>query len=184
VNPLEKPINHMLANWQALKPVLVKKMGATALVFIDDNFRKQGFQGDTFEPWTPRQSSKDPQRPILIGKGTAHLRRSPFISYSDAEIVIITSSLPYSRIHNEGGEIAHPEHSAILNFTGQEGKLKLGKVRTIGQQRKIKEIRRATVGAHTGVMPKRQFMGPSPVLTARLKEMIGKELPATFKIIG
>ena len=116
-------------------------------------------------------------------KSTA-LRRSPFKSYSDAEKAIITSSLPYSKIHNEGGMIPHPMRDTILNFAkDRAGKLHLGKVRTINQQRGISTIRRATIGAHSTQMPKRQFMGRSPVLDQQIKAMFKKEVPLLFKII-
>jgi len=181
-DPLQIPLKNILDRIKAQRPVLVNKMAATALVFIDQNFQKGGFQGATFEPWQKRADKKDQSRPILM-KSTA-LRRSPFKSYSDAEKAIITSSLPYSKIHNEGGMIPHPMRDTILNFAkDRAGKLHLGKVRTINQQRGISTIRRATIGAHSTQMPKRQFMGRSPVLDQQIKAMFKKEVPLLFKII-
>lgn len=178
-DPLTDRLKQIQQRFEAQRPILVKKMAAVGIVFIKENFQKQGFQGATFEPWLKRANKKD-TTPILFKSGT--LFRSPFTSYSDAEKAIITSSLPYSRIHNEGGLIQHTAHSAILNFYEKGGKLKLGKVGTINQQRKISTIRRATIGAHESHMPKRQFMGPSPVLSARITEMLRKELPKVFTI--
>lgn len=179
-DPLTDKLKEIQQRIEAQRPILVKKMAATALVFIKDNFQKQGFQGAVFEPWTKRADKKD-TTPILFKSGT--LFRSPFTSYSDAEKAIITSSLPYSKIHNEGGLMQFGPRETTLNFThDREGKMHLGKVRTISQQRKIKDIRRATIGAHEHHMPKRQFMGPSPVLDKQLVEMLRKELPQMFKI--
>jgi phage gpG-like protein len=185
-DPFEKPVKNILANLQRARTVMVKRMGALALYFIEENFEKQGFQGETFEPWAKRLDPKDQTRPILTGKGSGLLKRSPHISYSDAQKAIITSSLPYSRIHNEGGDINHPSRDVILNFdqTPANARWRLGKVRTINQQRQIKTIRRATIGAHTTHMPPRQYMGSSPVLTQRIREMILKEGAAAFKIIN
>jgi phage gpG-like protein len=192
MDPFEPITKKLLATIQRLRPILVKKMGATALEFINENFEKQGFQGETFQPWAKRKDKKDQTRPLLVGKGSGLLKRSPRVSYSDAEKVIISSSLPYSKIHNEGGEIEHAVRDTILNFAEHKeidfeihGKtrLRFGKVQTINQQRGIKFIRRATIGAHTTKMPKRQFMGPSPVLSSRIKEMILREGGAAFRII-
>jgi phage gpG-like protein len=168
-----------------MRPSLVKKMGATTLYFINENFEKQGFQGATFEPWAKRNPDKDPGRPVLQGKGTAHLKRSPFVSYSDAEKAIITSSLPYSKIHNEGGEIFHPAREAYMHFdkTPEHGLWRLGKIQTVKQVEHIKATIPVNIGAHSTKMKKRQFMGRSPVLTLRIREMLRTEVAKAFHII-
>ena len=184
MNPLEAPLQTIIDRINAEKPILVSRMGATALYFINENFEKQGFQAETFQPWQKRKKDKDPGRPVLLGKGTGHLRRSPFVSYSDAEKIIITSSLPYSKIHNEGGTITHPYREVTLHYSKDpEGKLLLRKIQTQAQQRKISEIRTSSISQHTTTMPKRQFLGPSPILNKRIKEMLATEVAALFHII-
>ena len=177
-SPLDKPIDQMRGQIAALMPQLSRQVGATVLYFINENFQKQGFQGESFEPWDKRNPDRDPGRPVLTGKGTAHLKKSPFDSYPDDHTVKITSNLPYSQIHNEGGTITIPERETILNFdrTPEHGPWRFGKVRTINQQRGIKAIRRAHVGAFTIHMPKRQYMGPSPVLDKRIAQIIDNAL--------
>lgn len=183
-DPVAPLVDKLIQRIKALRPVLVKRMARTAEIFIHENFEKQGFQGETFEPWAKRKDPKDQSRPILIGKGSGLLMRSPFTSYTDDEIAIITSSLPYSRIHNEGGDIAHParEHTMHFDQMPDKGRWRLGEIRTIKGRSKIVGSAVTTIGAHTTHMPKRQFMGRSPVLDKRIKEMITKEAGKAFTI--
>jgi len=186
MNPFERPLSDIEKQINAIKPQLVHNMGVTALYFINENFEKQGFQGEVFEAWDKRQDDKDPGRPILQGKGTVHLKKSPFISHEDAERTQITSSEPYSKIHNEGGDINVPEREGYMHFDKmpEHGLWRLGKIGTIKQVEHIKATIPVTIGAHVIHMPRRHFMGPSPVLNERIKEMIRRELPSAFKIIS
>ena len=163
----------MEAKAATLLPDLEIQVGAAALQFVAQNFRKQGFQGATFEPWDKRVNDKDPSRPVLQGKGTAHLKKSVHDTYPGEGRIVLTSSLPYSQIHNEGGIIHHPSHPTTLNFSAdKDNKLRLSKVRTINQQRQITTIRNAEVPAYDINITKRQYMGPSPVLDARILKII------------
>jgi phage gpG-like protein len=169
-NPFQVPLQKLELAIQRVKPQLIDAMGVEALKFIDDNFAKQGFQGETFEPWPKlKKQPKGAKRKILVD--TATLRRSPKQTNS-TDHTTISTDVPYAQVHNEGGDINHASRGAILNYTRKGGKLRLGKVQTESQQRKIKEIRRATIGAHITKMPKRQFMGPSPVLNRACERAI------------
>jgi phage gpG-like protein len=177
MDPLTPQLQVLEEKVKALMPMLTNQVAATAKYFINENFEKQGFQGEVFDAWDKRKHDIDPGRPILVGKGTSHLKRSPHETIEGTKITI-TSNEPYSQIHNEGGVINHPAHETILNFdkTPENARWRFGKVRTISQQRGIKAIRRAHVGAYTITMPKRQFMGPSPVLDKRVIALIDKAL--------
>ncbi len=164
MNPLEKSLFQIYRAIVQAKPAIIDAMGAAALEFIDDNFAKQGFQGDTFQPW-PRlkKRPKGKARKILVD--TATLRRS-MKQTNHSDHVTISTDVPYAQAHNEGMDIRHPSRSIILSYRGAKGgKLRLAKTRTEAQQRRTKEIRRATVPEHTVRMPQRRFMGPSPVLS-------------------
>lgn len=144
-------------------PVLV---GNEAVNFTLDNFRLQGFMGAVFYAWKQRKISwvkEKPGRAILIGKGTATLKRSIRITNLGINYLAIGTDVKYARAHNEG-------------VNG------LGVIQTVkGFSRK----NGSKVTAHTRriVMriPKRQFMGDSPYLQQRLRRVVSyafvKQIP-------
>ncbi len=75
-----------------------------------------------------------------------------------------------------------PSRQVILNYNrAKSGSLKLAKVQTENQQRRVREIRRGTIGDHTIHMPQRQMIGPSPVLERRCETVIIKLLIPALK---
>ena len=80
-------------------------MGKTAKTFFVDNFRKQGFDDKNVQKWKPRKdkSGKSIGRAILVKSGD--LRRSIRVETISTRnlYVKIASDLPYSKIHNDGG---------------------------------------------------------------------------------
>lgn len=170
-NPFQIPLQRLMLTIERLKPALVDAIGVEALRFIDDNFAREGFQGATFNPWEKRKKEgKRSGRGILID--TSALRRS-FKQTNHDNYTTISSDIPYAQVHNEGGEIHHATRGVILNFRqARGGKLKLTKVQTEMQQRRVSTIRRATVGDHTTKMPKREFAGESPVLSRMCEKAI------------
>lgn len=165
-DPFKIPLEKLRITIERIKPQLVHALGVEALLFIDDNFAKQGFQGATFQKWPDRKKKeKGAQRAILVGKGSGVLRRS-FIQTDHADHTIISTDVPYARIHNEGGDIVHKSHKGLLNNLVTGGKLNIVKQTSGTQKRRIRQVRRGYLGDVTH-MPKRQFIGPSPVLTQR-----------------
>lgn len=164
-------LNRLATTAHAAMPHLLHSIGTHAVTYAKGNFRRQGFNG---EKWKGRKKDKTPGRAILIKSG--HLRASIHITSTDNDSVSIGTDLPYAKIHNEGGQINHPSREAILSYSTKGGKLKLAKTKTETQQRKIKEIRRATIKAYTQGMPKRQFLGPTPQLNTELKSLLNREL--------
>jgi phage gpG-like protein len=153
-----------------LKPVLVDAMGVEAIKFIDDNFKLQGFQGATFEKWKPlKKTPKGKARLILVKSAT--LRRSPKQS-NGIDQTTISTDVPYAQIHNEGGEIRRSPGMGILNFTRKKGKLLLTKAGTQAQQRNVTTVRRYITPRYNIYIPRRRFMGPSPVLTKACEKVI------------
>lgn len=72
--------------------------------FIDDNFRLQGWQGTSLEPWKPNKKGTT----ILVKSG--HLRRG-FNDDTSPGLVRFYNNMPYAQVHNEG-------YSGSINITG------------------------------------------------------------------
>jgi phage gpG-like protein len=66
------------------------------LRFVDDNFRLQGWQGSTFEPWAPIKRAGT----ILVRTGA--LRRSFMTQNRGNGEVYFYNDLPYAKVHNQG----------------------------------------------------------------------------------
>ena len=176
MNPLERPINNMLAAIERAKPYLLRQIGAQAVLFTLNNFRLQKFNAPGETSWQKRAKTDKgrPGRNILVDSG--HLQNSIHDEYHGDTVRIATGNIPYAKIHNEGGDIRHPSRQAILSFKGAEGSFKLAKTQTESQQRKITTLRRGTIGAHVTHMPRRHFLGPSPVLDEQIKELLVVQL--------
>jgi phage gpG-like protein len=156
-NPLQLPLFKLGRLIVRLKPQLIDALGVEALKFIDDNFRMQGFQGTTLEPWPQRKGKdKGKARKILVLTGT--LRRS-FVQHNSADHTTISTDVPYAQVHNEGGVITRGTRTAILSHREKNGRRVFAKAKQATSQVK------ATTYAHSFKMPKRQFIGNSPVLT-------------------
>lgn len=178
-NPFSQPLEVLATTIAALRPQLIDGIGVEAERFIDNNFRDQGFHGTTFQKWPQRKKpTKGRARAILILSGA--LRRS-FVRTDSADHTTISTDIPYAQVHNEGGTINHPSRAIILNFrNGRGGRLRLSRTRTETDQRRITAIRRANVGEYTQSMPKRQFIGDSPVLTHACEAFIIRKITASI----
>ena len=169
MNPFKVPLEKLIVTVKLIKPQLIDAIGVEALHFIDNNFKRQGFAGETFIPWDKRKKNDKVQRKILVLTGT--LRRS-FVKTDSENFTTISSDVPYAQVHNEGGIINRPSRGAILNYTGINGKLRLAKTQTEYQQRRITAQRTGTIAAGTIKMPQRQMIGKSPVLTQRCQKVL------------
>ncbi|ODM52204.1 hypothetical protein BFF93_15760 [Elizabethkingia meningoseptica] len=170
---------------KSLEEILAKKKERLAQTFRDlpaivgnevvnftlENFEKQGWQGDSFEPWEKRKNptawgkKDDTGRALLVKSGK--LKRSIRIASIQADKVTIAvggADVPYARVHNEG-------------FKG-----------TINQQvkehiRRGKNFKNIKVSAFNRTIqqniPKRQFIGSeeqSPILKERIKKVCLDEI--------
>ncbi len=161
---------------QKLPTVLVNE----AVNWTKGNFDRQGFPGRSFQAWPKRNpgTKNDTGRKILVKTG--RLKRSIRKISTGALSATFGTDVPYARAHNDG-------------FTGtvnvrQHQRAKLGKVKmSTGKSGKpFKTVNRitgmGTVKAHQRRMklPRRRFIGYSPVLQSILKRkaviIIGREL--------
>ena len=171
---------------QELKRYVITELPGMAarkvLRFINGNFRAQGWQGQTFEPW-----KKNTRRgTILIKKG--HLRRSFRQEFAGGTVRTYSTS-KYAAVHNRGfsGNVSIRAHQR-RKFEAQS--VGTGKLNKSGTERtKIVHVEngRINVKAHTRKMniPKRQFMpeswNDSPVLVNAIRRDIVKRLKYIFE---
>lgn len=137
--------------------------------FFKLSFTKQGWEDKVFLPWQARKGSntrklgeKKQGRAILIQSGA--LRRSVRVVKRGRNFVVIGSSLPYAKIHNEGGTIAGTYS-----------------IRT-HKRRNRKSEGTHLVESHTRKvntkMPRRRFMGNSAALNYQIFKVIRQRIKA------
>lgn len=178
-----------------------------ALEIFDESWNRQGFTNASggFEPWEQRKENtgaKSDTRGILIGKGSAKLRRSlRVIGTPTPSKIVIGTAVPYAKIHNEGGTISIPITEAMRNFfwakyyeqTGKATKLTPKANRRIRPKRterlntdkssaqKWKNLALTKKQTLTITMPKRKFMGDSALLKPAIDLIITKGLNEILK---
>ena len=152
---------------------LSPKIGNEAVNFFKDNFRKQGWQGATFQPWPKRkhETKKSKGRPILIQSGAMERGIQVKEATEESTTVGTDGNIPYSRIHNEGGQIVQAARSETfvrnrLKKGARKGRFASGV--TTGQGFTFKE--------RIINIPQRQYMGDSPVLRDRIEKIAIEEL--------
>ena len=165
---------------------LPRIIGAVAVRFSDDNFRKGGFDGDSFIPWAQRkQAQKGKGRAILIKSG--RLRRSVRVLRTGQDHVVIGTDVPYARAHNEGfnGTVTVRSHTRNTYGTERRGT----GIYSVGTQkeryRNYKYLSgNRKVRSHTRRMriPQRRFIGDSPVLRQKAIAAAADHINKAFKI--
>lgn len=156
---------------------------------FDKNFERQAFFS---EAWQRRKSPIRPGRAILVD--TSKLRRSIKSEIRENSIVF-KSELPYSAIHNEGGEIKVTEKMKkffwrkYYEATGSFGRRKDGSLRKT--KKNIQLSTEAEFWRLMGLMkvgstvkiPKRQFIGVAPEVEKTVREIIEDNLKDFFNTI-
>lgn len=158
-------------------------MGNMAVNFFIDSFNRQGWLGNTLEPWVKRKSNKRPGRAILVDSG--RLRRSIRIVSTGVGQVEIGTDVPYARAHNEGfrGVVTVKAHTRNRYSSAKVG---TGKLTKSGKER-MKTVQTVSGTIHVQQftrkmnLPKRQFMGYSPILENKIKRQLTAELLKTFR---
>lgn len=86
-----------------LRDKILRDVRIELLDEFDRNFERQGFFSDN--TWKPRKRADKNrrQRAILIKSGRLRNSIGARINYARSEVVF-TSSLPYAKVHNEGGK--------------------------------------------------------------------------------
>ena len=112
---------------QEVKRTIPDKLASQGLAFFKKTFENEGFEDNNFQPW-PRRKSIKQTHPIL--KKTGALKRSLVVERKSFDKIIWSSSLPYSAIHNYGGNgLAwgkHPFKMPKRKFIGDSKSLRMG----------------------------------------------------------
>ena len=129
---------------------LMTALGGTMLDAVETNFQNQG--RPAWQGWSPAYAKKRQGGKIL--QKTGRLAASIRMAITNSSVTV-GSNVRYARIHNEGGEIKHPERSHNLYFKQS----KSGEVgRQFVKKRNANFVQSATIGAHTVNMPARPFL--------------------------
>lgn len=182
---LQRRINLLIK--ETLKDIKVE-----ALDEFDRNFEREAFFNDK---WARRKYNDDESRGLLIKTG--NLRRSITGRITDRDSVVIETTQPYAKIHNEGGTITVTRKMKkyfwwkYITITGSKrmkagipityserfSRKKDGTLRNTKRNRELTEeakFYRAMAMKKAGskiTIPKRQFIGNHPDLEKLLKEI-------------
>ena len=168
---------------------LPRKVGIIAVNHFKQCFRDGGWTDNGLHPWkkTRRQESQSPDaRYSPLTSRRDHLMRS-IQSKPGRGMVTIENPVPYAAIHNEGGNITtHPTVSQKMRRFAWHMAYSLAGVSEKGSMKKemtgdaamwkaiaLTKKSRLTVTAH---MPKRQFMGDSAELRAKITKAINQSM--------
>lgn len=155
-------------------------LGNDAVNFFLDSWKRQGWLGDSLEPWRKRSSNAKRNSGRAILMDTGRLRRSIRIIRTSTGSVTVGTDVPYARAHNEGfrGTVSVKAHNRNRYTRSKEGTGKFSK-KGIERMKTVQRIgSTGMVKAHTRKvnLPKRQFMGESPYLTKLLARRLQAEL--------
>ncbi len=167
--------------------------GNEVVNFALDNFKRQGFLGDTFQPWRPRKNPTKwgtaPPRNNgrAIGVDTGRTRRSTRIIRASFDEVVIGNEAPQAKPFNNG-------FRGIVNQNVKEHTRKItkvGVVKTVSRKTKTnitfgrKQTGETTVKAHTRKikqnLPARPFLGNSQYLNAAISRVVAAEIMKALK---
>lgn len=169
-------INHFAERMKKQLATLPTVMGNELLNFSLDNFKRQAFLGDTFQPWPKRKiikGKRDSGRAILVQTG--RLRRAGRIAKADWSAIVYANDAPQAQAHNDGfrGVVNVKAYQRNKYKSNKAGSGKFTK-KGVERMKTVKSIS-ATVNvkAHKMKMnlPRRRFIGKSQYLTARLQRV-------------
>lgn len=158
------------------------KIARVAENFSKERFRAQDWLDQGSTPWPARKrktGKKSDNRAILVKSGA--LRRS-IRAHARSMNIIISSSMPYAQVHNEGGNVECTQNVSAHSRRSHKRK---GYVNSKGRK-----VSASVVGAHTVSefsrtqkfkMPKRQFMGRSAALDRQVGKLIDAEIRSALK---
>lgn len=179
----------------------LKDIKAEAADEFDQNFNRQAFFN---EKWARRKYNDDETRGLLVQSGT--LRRSITAKITDRDSVLFQTTVPYARIHNEGGTITvtsrmkkyfwwkyitivgskRPKAGTATTYSERFQRKKNGELRNNRRNRELTEeakFYKYMAMKKTGdkiTIPKRQFIGNHPDLEKLLKEIAEKNAISVF----
>lgn len=137
------------------------------------SFEDEGFTDRSLDKWDTRKTKRLSRNESKTLSDRGELSES--IDYRiDGNTIIIFSDKPYAQIHNEGGTITvTPKMRSFFLFKMQEA-IDYGSI-------EIAEFWRAMFFSDEIKMPKRQFIGKSEMLDAKVIDKIMRELDNIFK---
>ncbi|MDR0829853.1 MAG: phage virion morphogenesis protein [Prevotellaceae bacterium] len=151
-----------LAKWQRdyenQKSVILEEIGNKAVELFRQNFDNEGFFG---QHWKNRKNKSAAQNTKILQKNSVLV--NSFQVEVKGDTVTVSSDLPYSKIHNEGGTIKQTVTKKQQAWMGANWK----KSKKAGSEMTIK-------------IPQRQFMGDHSTLRAELKKYLEEELIKIF----
>ena len=170
--------------------------GKLAKDHFQDNFRKGGFVNGGLQAWSPAKRLSSGDASAAAQHGTLLSSRNHLFSSigyrTDTAQVTIFNDVVYAEIHNEGGTV-HPKITPKMrrfawakyyalgggSKSPQKGRKspKNGSAAgTSGEAEKWKALALTKKESLTIKIPKRQFMGPSEELNARISAYVEKEV--------
>lgn len=161
---------------------LPRHIGKIAVDHYQDNFLLGGFMDEELKPWKPSKRIGSSEG-AAGGYGTLLSSRKELynsIRYVAAKgRTVVSSSLPYSRIHNEGGTV-----NQTITITPKMRKYAWARYYQANPDGKGSEggmwkglaLTKKTAINRTFVMPKRQYMGRSATLNNLIVERMQKDV--------
>jgi len=161
---------------------LPRHIGKIAVDHFHDNFMEGGYMDDKLKPWKPSKRIGT-DKSAAAGYGTLLSSRKELynsIRFISAEgKVTISSSLKYSRIHNEGGQV-----NQTISITPKMRRFAWAKyyeanpegVGEAGGMWKGLALTKKTSITRSFIMPKRQYMGRSIELNRQIQTRIQKDI--------
>ncbi|CEN39350.1 hypothetical protein [Capnocytophaga cynodegmi] len=149
---------------QKIRDDIPPLLAGTVRNFVLENFEKEAWQGETEQPWAKRKDTQNTKK-ILIASGEGKESMKLHIQEYKAIISIGGGDFSYMKYHNSGSN-----ETTTQNVKAFTRKIKKGKHR--GKEQNVKAFTRTV--RHN--LPKRQFIGRSPVLIQELKEIATEEL--------
>ncbi|HRG59844.1 MAG TPA: hypothetical protein PK323_12885 [Bacteroidia bacterium] len=173
-------IDNMLNRLEKALMALPVQVGAEAVMFFDEGFDKQGWQGDGgLEPWKYRRDNLDPDRAILTGKAGGHLRNGIHFRAIGHSILIGVNgpAAEYADIHNSGGT-THPRLTAKMRAWAWAMYKSTGRIKYKALAITNKTTTDSPLTIH---IPQRRFIGNSIPLRTRLEKLIAHQLQEAIK---
>lgn len=134
--------------WARRKASMITVAGTTALNFFKRSFALSGWADKGLERWPSRKAGAPRGRGRAILVDTGRLRRSIRITARGNDFVVVGTSVPYARGHNDGATI-----SKTINVGGHSRKVKKGTTFVKAHSRKMNLK-----------FPRRRFIGNSAAL--------------------
>lgn len=171
-------------NYHKVRNQLPGVLGAIAVNYFKDSFRRQGWRDMALTPWPKRKpgTKRDKGRAILISSG--RLRNSIRILQADLRKVVIGTAVPYAQAHNDG---VNQLVQVRTHTRGMYQKVKEQYVTRKGTTRSRTNRKQAgeyQVNAHYRKMnlPQRQFMGHSEIMSRKFDAAVIRAVDKVFEI--